>query len=399
MRYSLDSYLISVYIRLTQRKSDYMCTNPIIPIVQYKVPVKSSLDVVDWSKFRSNFKANLFFFEKNVVRRAVSNVDEAFRFTEQLKQVSYLSTFDLDGYHQVKQFSFPLPCRKCSECLQKRSKDLAVQATMEARSHEENSVLILTYDNDHLGDNILDYDHIRVFQKRLRRYVDYHYGKKIKFLTVGEYGDKKGRMHWHMIVFGWKPKSEEQLEPYLGGKYRTDVRYRSRKLKELWKFGYVDVDEATDGNIFYVARYVQKKFVVGCDLDSSKSSSRREKKTASQALGLDYFFSYLRQFLKTKRIVLNGFRYGFPRYFKDLLRKLVSEDSEFDTEYYNALRKRLLSVCSYSMVNKYFTYLGCLVEVLPVLNFHDLYQRALRYMDQSILKPHASDHDGEYNTT
>lgn len=301
-----------------------------------------------------------------------------------------------------KETRMAVSCRKCSECLNARSKELAIQSTMESRSCQDSCVLILTYANEHLGDNVLNIDHVTSFRKRLRRYVDYHYGKKLKFLTVGEYGDKKGRMHWHMIVFGWKPSEAEGLKTYFGGKFGNQPRKISTKLNDLWGKGYVDVDVATPGNIFYVSRYVQKKFVKGADLDSGLKDEREKKeiKTSSRGLGLKYFFDNLPTLLRTQRVSLNGFSYTIPRSYRDLLRKLLSRSEDYDTPYYNELRKKVFSICSPKKIREFFEPL--VAKIRPCISFHELYRRALKYMDTPLLKPHEDDHDHEvlyFNTS
>lgn len=287
-----------------------------------------------------------------------------------------------------------VPCGRCSECLNQRSKMYALRCLMEAREHEEVCSLILTYDNDHLGDNVLNYDHVSSFLKRLRRYVEYRYGKTIRYFLTGEHGAKKDRMHWHMLVFGFRPhKQRERIVGYPGGQNRTETRYMSLKLQELWKQGYVDVTDFDDTHAFYIARYVQKKFVTGSDLDSTIKQPMREKKNCSSGLGNEYFFKHMKTFLREGKIEVAGHTYAIPRCFKDLMKKLVSEDPEFQTDYYEGLRKKLdLSVISKFLRNLYDLATQRKVELQQLL---ELYQRAVQNMLDSPLKPHTSDHDGE----
>lgn len=377
-----------------------MCTNPIIAASSQKLPAKrswfslSSADLqklgmkMDWT----SVKTDVIIEQKNPTIRSVT--EPYFRKCKDYYQdrLSCPPEFFLLGGWLTRHFYFRLECRKCSECLQKRSKELAIQSVFEARSCSDQScVLILTYDNEHLGDNKLDYSHVQEFQKRLRRYVQYTYNKKIRFLTVGEYGDKNGRMHWHMIVFGWKPqKSSEEMETYLGGKFNSVPRWRSRKLHSLWQRGYVDVDYATEGNIFYVSRYVHKKFVKGMDLDCTLPLDRSEKKTSSMGLGLNYFIAHLKTFIRRKRIDIAGYTYKIPRYYMDLLKVLVSEEEKYNTKYYNALRERVFRLISLQKL-KEFLFPVWKIKRTSV-NFYALYRRALQYMETPVLKPHRDEY-------
>lgn len=374
-----------------------MCTNPIIASSVQKVLAKrswyslSSADLqklgakMDWT----SVKTRVGICVKNPTIRSVT--DSYFPSDGYQDKLSCPPEFFLSGSALVRSFFFCLPCRKCSECLQRRSKELAIQSVFEARSCSDQScVLILTYDNEHLGDNKLDYSHVQEFQKRLRRYVQYTYNKKIRFLTVGEYGDKKGRMHWHMIVFGWKPQqSSEGMYTYLGGNFNSSPRWRSRKLDSLWQRGYVDVDHATEGNIFYVSRYVHKKFVKGMDLDCTLPLDRSEKKTSSMGLGLNYFLTHLKTFIRRKRIDIAGYSYKIPRYYMDLLKVLVSEEEKYNTKYYNALRERVFKLIT---LQKLKEFLFPVWKLRFSVNFYALYRRALQYMETPVLKPHKDEY-------
>lgn len=292
-----------------------------------------------------------------------------------------------------------VPCGKCSECLNQRSKMYALRCLMEAREHDEVCSLILTYDKPHLGDGRLHYDHVRAFFKRLRRYVEYRYGKTgLKFFVCGEYGDKKKRPHWHMMIFGWKPdKDREEFKFYPSGSTKQ-LRNKSLKLQELWQQGYVDVAvDFDDTHAFYISRYVQKKFVKGSDLDSTQKPLMEEQqyfpeKYCSPGLGNEYFFKHMKTFLREGKIEVAGHTYAIPRCFKDLMKKLISPE-EFNTKYYEDLRKRLdLSVISKFLRGLYDLARQRKVELQQLL---ELYQRAVGNMLDSPLKPHTSDHDGE----
>ena len=345
-----------------------------------------------WSKFKlRRFFPNLVsklndFHERRSIACDLSNLGDSYRLQQ------------CDGglvlYHSAERL---VPCGKCSECLNARSKMYALRCLMEARMHDDVCSLILTYDNQHLGNNQLNYDHVVSFFKRLRRYVQYHYGKQqLKFFVCGEYGERKGRMHWHMLVFGWKPDPDkERFVPYSGGKNNTDIRYKSLKLQQLWRQGYVDVTDFDDTHAFYIARYVQKKFVKGSDLDSTIRQPMREKKYCSPGLGNEYFFKHMKTFLREGKIEVSGHIYPIPRCFKDLMKKLVSDDEEFQTDYYDSLRKR--PDIDLSLVSKFLRNLYDLAKQrkLELKDLFDAYDRAIANMLSSPLKPHTSDHDGE----
>lgn len=356
------------------------------------ISASESIQSLKWSKF----KRGIFFpnivskihdpKERDVIEAAFRDLGDSYRIRSFPDRTLLC--------HSAQRF---VPCGKCSECLNKRSKLYALRCLMEAREHKEVCSLVLTYDREHLGNNVLKYGHVQAFFKRLREYVRRRYGKTgLKFFAVGEYGaSATRRMHWHMMIFGWKPdKDREEFEIYPSGKTK-EPRFKSLKLQELWEQGYVDCSEFDDTHAFYIARYCQKKFVNGSDLCSTIKQPMEEQKYCSPGLGNEYFFKHMRTFLREGKIEVSGYSYPIPRCFKDLMKKLVSEDPEFQTKYYADLRKR--PDIDLSLVSKFLKGLYYLAKQRKVeLNeLFDCYNRAVANMANSPLKPHTSDHDGE----
>ena len=106
-----------------------------------------------------------------------------------------------------KEFpTFQLPCTKCVECRLEYGRQWAVRAVHEAQIHDNNCFITLTYDDDHVGSNKLNYDHFKTFMKDLRSTLDYAgIEHEIGFMAVGEYGAETKRQHWHACLFGWDP--------------------------------------------------------------------------------------------------------------------------------------------------------------------------------------------------
>lgn len=98
----------------------------------------------------------------------------------------------------------------------------------------------LTYDAAHLPVT-LSKDHLSAFVKRLR----FHLGeRRFRFFGCGEYGERNGRPHYHIILFGLG-QSDEAL------------------IRKAWSMGLIQVDRLEPAAIAYVAGYSQKKLGVG----------------------------------------------------------------------------------------------------------------------------------------
>lgn len=145
-----------------------------------------------------------------------------------------------------------LPCGQCMACRLNKSRDWATRCVLEAKMHEQNCFITLTYDDAHLpSDYGLQKKDFTNFIKRLRKNT----GAKIRYYAAGEYGDLYSRPHYHACIFGWKP---DDLVLYT---VRNGINlYLSETLLKAWQYqGYVTVGDVTFESAAYVARYVTKK--------------------------------------------------------------------------------------------------------------------------------------------
>lgn len=122
-------------------------------------------------------------------------------------------------------------CGSCRGCLVFNKDCWTARAVCEAALHERNSFLTLTYADD---PGELDYSHVQEFNKRLR-----HSGS-FRFYCVGEYGERRGRGHWHMLVFG---------------RSFGATGYRSL---DSWPFGSVYIGDVTPASAGYCMQYSLK---------------------------------------------------------------------------------------------------------------------------------------------
>lgn len=125
-----------------------------------------------------------------------------------------------------------------------------MRCVLEARSHDENSFITLTYDDDQLPkDRSLDKTHLQKFFKRLRKQKGpfRHYG-------CGEYGDQTQRAHYHACLFGIDFHDKVELR-----KIGEHTLYYSEELTKIWGYGHTSVGALTFESAAYCARYVLKK--------------------------------------------------------------------------------------------------------------------------------------------
>jgi len=165
-----------------------------------------------------------------------------------------------EGY---SDFPLKIPCGQCIGCRLERSRQWATRCVHEAELWPSNCFITLTYAPEFLPRGInpdtgeidagapsLNKRDVVLFLKRLRK----KFGDGIRFFQCGEYGDKGGRPHHHMILFNFDFPDREFFSANRGYPLFT-----SKILSELWPFGLCSVADVTFESAAYVARYVTKK--------------------------------------------------------------------------------------------------------------------------------------------
>lgn len=154
-----------------------------------------------------------------------------------------------DGY---KDLEVTVPCGRCTSCRLEHSRQWAVRCMHEASMHKANSFITLTYAPEHLPeDHSVHKEHLQKFIKRLRKNTK----EELRYFACGEYGEAKGRPHYHAIIFGYDFPDKQIHTQTKAGHYL----YTSDMLNKCWKFGYSLIGEVTFESAAYVARYVMKK--------------------------------------------------------------------------------------------------------------------------------------------
>ena len=163
-----------------------------------------------------------------------------------------------------------IPCCKCEGCRLDYSKEWMQRCMLERDCWEFNEMLTLTYDDEHLpmakGCDLstgemklvptLDKPDVQKFLKRLRKYWKTHYDQEnIRFYMCGEYGDKKGRPHYHLLMFNFEVHDKEYFKRSQGG----FKMYHSKVIEEIWGKGHIELNEVNAETCAYVARYIMKK--------------------------------------------------------------------------------------------------------------------------------------------
>lgn len=128
-------------------------------------------------------------------------------------------------------------CKQCLNCRIAKQSALTAMCLLEDATASTGWFLTLTYrEAPEKG----EYRDMSLFLKRLRRHESYHYGNQtIRYLSVGEYGHKHGRFHFHSLIWNMNPNTVDSLT-------------------ELWPHGFVKAGTVTPASVRYTARYTLK---------------------------------------------------------------------------------------------------------------------------------------------
>lgn len=234
-------------------------------------------------------------------------------------QIIYQKTYD-----RVNRVA----CGKCLNCKIQRQSEWTERLVNEASEYNKVAIVVLTYSDEHIPKGIkingkqrysLYYNDVQQYIKRLKRDIDRNHsimmGKDVRYYVAGEYGEQRGRPHYHLILFGLSRCEEDR-----------------RLIDRNWQYGAVRWDPKnrpiTKQAFSYVAGYVQKKIYSGAGAEYYRTRGIVEPfNYSSQGIGKahaikykDYYYNNRLSYKKFENSQNNGA--NIPRYYIKLYRKM-----------------------------------------------------------------------------
>jgi len=216
--------------------------------------------------------------------------------------------------HKITGEWMALPCGKCPNCMKRRTSGWSFRLMKEGDISETALFVTLTYNTSYVpmsenGFMTLDKSAVQLFMKRLRKDSD----RKLKYYAIGEYGGKRNRPHYHLILFNADPEKVEKAWSY----YSPGGRRIS--------LGNVYIGKVTGASIGDVLKYMQK-------MPRKKLHDRddriKEFSLMSKGLGANYISNNMVKWHKNDLLnrmyvpLVEGKKIAMPRYYKD---KIYSE--------------------------------------------------------------------------
>lgn len=153
----------------------------------------------------------------------------------------------------------PFGCGQCMPCRIKKRREWVHRMSLEHRLHGDASFMTLTYDpklKNPRHDNAIHPEghvvpqHLTSFIKRLRRNFT---SNPIRYFGVGEYGERFGHPHYHVILYGFPTCTGSMCTA------RTPRRCEACEIAyDAWSAGHILNGDVTKDSLSYVAGYVTK---------------------------------------------------------------------------------------------------------------------------------------------
>lgn len=245
-----------------------------------------------------------------------------------------------------------VPCGQCLGCRLAHRQRWTIRNVHENSMHKDSCFGTFTYSEENMPlGGVVEYRDWQLFMMRLRKKFP---GVRIRFFGCFEYGETKGRGHFHALLYGIDFRSDARVISRRGGV----ALYESPTLTALWGHGHASFGDVTQDSISYVAGYTTKasdSFHAGDPDPDGKyhgviHKARREVVDTESGeiyllprerifmsrrpgIGADWFHKFKDEFVSEDRILLLGKRdprTGFhtpvkevpvPKYYTRLLEK------------------------------------------------------------------------------
>ena len=212
-----------------------------------------------------------------------------------------------DG-HTVENTTGTVPCGKCLGCRTRLQLEWTLRCVHEAQQYEHNRFITLTYDDQHLPNELVPY-HLTTFFKRLRNYLN-PTARNIRYLACGEYGENTLRPHYHANIFNLHFDDEKP--------YSQDLS-SSATLDRIWGHGAAKLAPFTAATAGYVAGYItQHGHRTYTDSDGVELQPPFKRQSSRPAIGRAWLDKHAAN-LQHGYIIHEGQKRPIPRYYKRIL--------------------------------------------------------------------------------
>lgn len=225
-----------------------------------------------------------------------------------------------------------MSCGQCYGCRLERSRQWAVRLLHEKHTIPKSSFITLTYRNTNLPPRAsLVVKDWQDFAHRLRKRLG-----PFRYFHCGEYGEKNGRPHYHVALFGISFEEDRRLVETTP---QGDELFDSPLLNHIWGKGDRNrIGHVTFKSAAYIARYIMKKqtgsrakrhYGEVVDTQTGEVLPYRKPEYVTMSLkpgiGHDWIHKYMDEVYPRDEVIINGVACRPPKYYDRQYEKVNPE--------------------------------------------------------------------------
>lgn len=211
--------------------------------------------------------------------------------------------------------STDVPCHCCWQCRADRVKNWVGKSIAESQTSAAVDFVTLTYcdagsPQAHrvkepvcpIWPMSLHYEDVQKYLKRIRKA-----GHRVRYIVAGEYGDRKGRAHWHILLF-WQDGRPERFK---WKNKRGNWLYGNEWQDEFWHHGHVNYQPFNEAAAKYVCKYLLKP--QNCEA----ARSTKFRYSAKPGIGFNWICDHWAQMHVERGLSPQSGRYTFSNILKN----------------------------------------------------------------------------------
>jgi hypothetical protein len=241
--------------------------------------------------------------------------------------------------------------------------------------NEESCFVTLTYNEENKPKyGFLNKEHLQKYIRSLRKKNP---KRDIRYFAVGEYGDKSGRPHYHLCLFGISDQTKEGKKDITNSWRKIRSQFKCYKPGYIRDRGFVQIGTLTKDSAQYVAGYVQKKLTNKNDPYAAWKLGQCPPEFAIMSkkpgIGAKFADAYASKLLKNEhgwkilektngdspdKMFIGSKQYPIDRYLKNRIRQEygISEETRLENLKKVALEVQRVSKAEKNNIKKYKKY-------------------------------------------
>lgn len=238
-----------------------------------------------------------------------------------------------------------VPCHICWQCRADRVRNWTGKCIAESQTSAAVDFVTLTYceessphrhwikepvSDGHAED--LHYEDVQKYLKRIRKA-----GHKVRYVVAGEYGERKNRAHWHILLF-WQEGRPKRMLKQQAKRKDPNYIYGNEWQDEFWHHGHVNYQPFNEAAAKYVCKYLLK-----WDTEQEKTRKTKFRFSARPGIGFNWICDHWVQLHVDRQLSPKSPAYKFadvcdysgkPREFRMSPHAQVKFVQEFERRYY-----------------------------------------------------------------